>query len=170
MPIYQSTLKPNADAVTVVAVLTDIFNRTGIQLIPDDIWVRICDGTEDTQEPATYPAFELGSVVWGHRTINGAKAARMIASKATALEDPAEMFEPVIDNVRKVLQDWANLQGHARCHWHPEVLQKLCNIVGVKPTVPIVRPPRAEFEEGCRRFTAEEYAEVEDDGCTPRHA
>jgi hypothetical protein len=61
------------------------------------------------------------------------------------------------DAAKTILQDWANKQGHERCHWHPEILQKLADLFGVEPTVEPELPPRAEFEEGCKRYQDEEY-------------
>jgi hypothetical protein len=58
---------------------------------------------------------------------------------------------------KAILQEWANKQGHERCHWHPEILQKLADLFGVEPTVEPMLPPEAEFEEMCGKYRQEQY-------------
>jgi hypothetical protein len=58
---------------------------------------------------------------------------------------------------KAVLQEWADKQGHERCHWHPDILQRLANLFEIKPTVEPKLPPREEFESGCRRYQEEQY-------------
>lgn len=73
-------------------------------------------------------------------------------------------FEPLgmldlrlYERAKNILQRWADGQGHSRCHWHPEVLQELCRLFDITPSVPIIRPPVAEFRAGCELFTIQEY-------------
>jgi hypothetical protein len=58
--------------------------------------------------------------------------------------------------VRAELQQWADLEGHDRCHWHPEILTKLCRVLGIA-VLPKAMPSRKEFEEGCRLYADGEY-------------
>lgn len=62
-----------------------------------------------------------------------------------------------------ILESWLNKQGHDRCFWHPEVLQMLANVYGLKQTVPSELPPIEEFRLGCALFTNEEYRLMESD-------
>ena len=68
-------------------------------------------------------------------------------------------FQEKQDKAIAILQEWANKQGHERCHWHPEVLQELADVFGIKPTVEPKLPPRAEFEIGCKQYQDEQYGE-----------
>ena len=58
--------------------------------------------------------------------------------------------------VRSALEEWAALQGHDLCHWHPRVLETIAAALGIERASAVL-PPRAEFEEGCRRYQDELY-------------
>ena len=69
------------------------------------------------------------------------------------------LLQSVHDQAKVILQEWANNQGHDRCHWHPEILQELASLFDVHPTVEPRLPARAEFREFCRRYENEQYGE-----------
>lgn len=69
------------------------------------------------------------------------------------------VFQAKFDQAKAILQEWADKQGHERCHWHPEILQRLANLFEIEPSVVPALPPRIEFEEGCKRYQDEEYGE-----------
>lgn len=71
----------------------------------------------------------------------------------------AETAEGQLAQVRGSIERFMNAQGHDRCWWYPEILGGLAKLLGIKQTVPSELPPRCEFEEGCRRFTREQYEE-----------
>jgi hypothetical protein len=58
---------------------------------------------------------------------------------------------------RAVLIEWINKQGQDRCWYYPDLFRRLCEVLGVRAQVEPCLPPRAEFEEGCRRYADEEY-------------
>ena len=59
---------------------------------------------------------------------------------------------------RRIVQEWLDKQGHERCWYYPELFKQLASYLGVTPTTEPDLPPLLEFEEGCRRFQAEQYA------------
>ena len=65
------------------------------------------------------------------------------------------------DDVRSELIVWAALSGQDRCWHHPEILERLCAIMGIA-VEPTRLPPRCEFEAGCRKYTSELYGNSEE--------
>lgn len=63
----------------------------------------------------------------------------------------------ICDQVKAITQEWADKQGHERCHYYPELFRRLAEILGIKSQVEACLPPRSEFEKGCRRYQDEEY-------------
>lgn len=61
------------------------------------------------------------------------------------------------DEVKKIVQEWTDKQGHERCWYYPDLFNRLAGVLGVTPTVAPCLPPRAEFEEGCRKYQEEEF-------------
>jgi hypothetical protein len=59
---------------------------------------------------------------------------------------------------RWILQGWLDKQGHDRCWYYPDVFNQLAGCLGATPAVGPNLPPRAEFEAGCGRYQAEQYA------------
>lgn len=62
-----------------------------------------------------------------------------------------------LDDVKAIVQEWLDKQGHDRCWWYPELFERLAEVLELKATVPARLPPRCEFEAGCRRFTDSQY-------------
>ena len=58
---------------------------------------------------------------------------------------------------QEVLREWIDQQGHDRCWYYPDVFLQLVKILDVKATKLPSLPPRAEFEEGCRKYQRNEY-------------
>ncbi len=58
---------------------------------------------------------------------------------------------------RKLLEEWAGKQGHDRCWYYPEIFRKIATILGANLDAVGELPPRAEFEEGCRKYQDEVY-------------
>ena len=67
------------------------------------------------------------------------------------------MNEEKYQQAQAILQEWANKQGHERCHWHPDILQRLADVFEIKPTVDPKLPPEEEFAEFCDRYRKEQY-------------
>ncbi len=66
----------------------------------------------------------------------------------------------MLEEVRAVLQDWASNTGHDKCWHHPEILKRLCQIVGVSVDNDPCLPPREEFQQGCKAYEASLYAGI----------
>jgi hypothetical protein len=64
---------------------------------------------------------------------------------------------PTCTETQALIQEWLDRQGHDRCWYYPEVFSKLAALFGLGAKKPPRLPPRAEFEEGCRRYQAEEF-------------
>lgn len=58
---------------------------------------------------------------------------------------------------KAILQEWVDQQGHERCWYYPDLFVRLAELLGVRATKKPNLPPRAEFEEGCRRYQEKEY-------------
>lgn len=63
--------------------------------------------------------------------------------------------------IKDVVQDWLDKQGHERCWYYPDLFKKIMDILEIKVPEPQL-PPRQEFEEGCRRFQNQEYGTRKD--------
>ena len=61
------------------------------------------------------------------------------------------------DEVKEVMQEWIDKQGHDRCWWHPELFSRLAKILEVEPSVELLLPPEEEFRQGCERYRLELY-------------
>lgn len=59
------------------------------------------------------------------------------------------------DEIKAIVQEWTDKQGHNRCWYYPELFRKLAKILSIKGEPKQV--PRAEFERGCSQFQDEEY-------------
>ncbi len=62
-----------------------------------------------------------------------------------------------LEEAKKALQEWVDKQGHERCWYYPEIFNRLCEILDVKPTTLPCLPVRHEFESGCIRYQREQY-------------
>lgn len=60
------------------------------------------------------------------------------------------------NEIRKIVQEWADKSGQDRCWWFPELFQRLADILKITPNA-VPFPPRNEFEEGCCRYQDEHY-------------
>jgi len=86
-----------------------------------------------------------------------------------------ELNEPqlrTLTDAKRIIQTWLDKQGHDRCWYYPDLFRELAMLFGLEKTVSKRLPPLAEFQEGCRRYQTEEYAQVErsQGGFTPRVA
>jgi hypothetical protein len=59
-----------------------------------------------------------------------------------------------VEHARRILTNWANLQGHENCWHHPEILTELCRIFEIPIPTDRGLPPRPEFREGCHQHEA----------------
>ncbi len=66
-------------------------------------------------------------------------------------------FERTYHEARELIQTWTDKQGHDRCWYYPELFERLKKLYDIRPRIDPALPPRAEFEEGCRRYQTEEY-------------
>jgi hypothetical protein len=57
----------------------------------------------------------------------------------------------------QIVSDWTSKQGHDRCWYYPELFNELAALLGIEARDPGL-PSRQEFELGCRRYRAEQYA------------
>jgi hypothetical protein len=57
-----------------------------------------------------------------------------------------------LEVVREILTEWAKLDGHDRCWFHPELLSRLCQVVGVPVIEKPIRMTRQEFQCGCLAY------------------
>lgn len=78
-----------------------------------------------------------------------------IQDPARAGRDRAEA--PTLGQIRALVQQWLDKQGHEQCWYYPEIFRLICQVLGVRPSRDPGLPPRPEFEEGCRRYQDEQY-------------
>lgn len=69
--------------------------------------------------------------------------------------------EEKLADVRAILQEWTDKQGHERCWFYPDIFRRLCTTLNVVPSTPPRLPSRSEFELGCKRYQEEEFEAVE---------
>lgn len=60
--------------------------------------------------------------------------------------------------VKEVIQEWVDKQGHDRCWYYPELFMKLAELCEITPTTLPSLPPREEFERGCKRYQEKEFS------------
>jgi hypothetical protein len=61
-------------------------------------------------------------------------------------------------DARRIVQGWLDKQGHERCWYYPDLFNQLAVCLELVPATEPDLPPLLEFEEGCRRYQAEQYA------------
>ena len=64
-----------------------------------------------------------------------------------------------LKNIKKLVQEWANKQGHESCWYYPEIFRAIAEELEIKIDPPSL-PPRTEFRKGCERYEGEIYADV----------
>ena len=74
-----------------------------------------------------------------------------------------ETAERKLDEVKKVIQEWVDKQGHDRCWYYPDLFRKLAEILEIIPSREPSLPPLEEFKNGCERYQEEEYNLTIDD-------
>ncbi len=62
-----------------------------------------------------------------------------------------------LEQVKQILQQSIEKQGHERCWYHPDLFQKLIDLLEIKTAKNPCLPPRKEFEQGCKRYQEEQY-------------
>jgi len=62
-----------------------------------------------------------------------------------------------LDEVKKIIQEWIDKQGHDRCWYYPELFKKLIDLLGIKLSGDPKLPPLDEFKFGCEKYQQEEY-------------
>ena len=69
-----------------------------------------------------------------------------------------EQLKKVVNDAKEVIQVWANKKGQERCHWHPEILRTLAEVLSVDVSDDLSDlPPESYFERGCVRFRTDLY-------------
>jgi hypothetical protein len=63
------------------------------------------------------------------------------------------------EQIAAAIEEWSLKQAHDRCWYYPDVFNRIANVLNLSTLAQPNLPPRAEFEEGCRRYQAEEYTE-----------
>ena len=66
-------------------------------------------------------------------------------------------LEEKLDKAKRVIQDWADKQGHDRCWYYPELFRELVEIFEIKLSKNPSLPPLDEFKKGCEKYQKEEY-------------
>ena len=62
-----------------------------------------------------------------------------------------------LKEVKKIIQEWIDKQGHERCWYYPELFNKLVEIFEVNMVGKPELPPLDKFKKGCERYQKEEY-------------
>ena len=62
-----------------------------------------------------------------------------------------------VDEVKNLIQQWTDKQGHDRCWYYPELFSQLEKLFGIVPTVAACLPPKEEFKKGCEIFCNQQY-------------
>ena len=62
-----------------------------------------------------------------------------------------------LEEVKRILQEAIEKQGHERCWYHPDLFQRLIDLLEIKTTKDLCLPPRKEFEQGCKKYQEEQY-------------
>lgn len=65
--------------------------------------------------------------------------------------------ETQLHQVKTILSDWAHNKGHDKCWHHPEILKRLCHIIGISTDIDPELPPREEFQQGCKSYEEQLY-------------
>ena len=65
--------------------------------------------------------------------------------------------ESKLQRVKALVQEWLDQQGHERCWYYPELFNRIAHELGLTSTKAPSLPPQAEFENGCRQYTDEQY-------------
>ena len=66
-------------------------------------------------------------------------------------------LEEKLDKAKRVIQDWADKQGHDRCWYYPELFRELVEIFEIKLSKNPSLPPLDEFKKVCEKYQKEEY-------------
>lgn len=62
-----------------------------------------------------------------------------------------------LTDAKRILQTWLDKQGHDRCWYYPDLFRELVKLFELESVKPAGLPSLAEFQEGCKRYQAEEY-------------
>lgn len=65
-----------------------------------------------------------------------------------------------LENVKEIVQEFVNKQGHNRCWYYPDLFNKLANELGIETKAPEL-PTRHEFELGCLKYQNEQFGNNE---------
>ena len=66
-------------------------------------------------------------------------------------------FEKKYNNAKQIVQEWADMQGHDRCWWHPDLFKRLAKVFDIEPSRDPELPPLKEFKKGCEQYQQEQY-------------
>ena len=66
-------------------------------------------------------------------------------------------LEKKYNEAKQVVQEWADMQGHDRCWWHPDLFKRLMKIFEINPSRDPALPPLEEFKRGCEQYQKEQY-------------
>lgn len=62
-----------------------------------------------------------------------------------------------LEQIKLIIQEWVDQQGHNRCWYYPDLFNKLVEILEIKLTKQPSLPPLDEFKDGCRKYQKEEF-------------
>jgi hypothetical protein len=92
-----------------------------------------------------------GAAYWQSRYDDAAR--RLLAAEAER-----DATREGMERLRTVVQVWLDNQVHDRCWYYPDLFNVIASNIGIEANAPAHLPPRAEFEDGCRRYQCEQYA------------
>jgi hypothetical protein len=64
-----------------------------------------------------------------------------------------------IKEVKRLVTEWANKQGHNKCWYFPTLFNELCRVLEI--TITPIKISRSEFEVGCSQYQDELFGKKE---------
>ena len=56
-----------------------------------------------------------------------------------------------LEEIKLIVQEWVDKQGHDRCWYYPALFRKLVEILEINSNKESSLPPLEEFKKGCER-------------------
>jgi hypothetical protein len=64
-----------------------------------------------------------------------------------------------IASVKDEIQSWLDKQGQDKCHYYPEIFQKIAELLQIKNNLVNALPPEEEFQSGCDKYRKDLYCQ-----------
>ncbi len=68
-----------------------------------------------------------------------------------------KFLEDTYDQTLDIVEEFLNKEGQNKCHYYPDLFNKLAELYSLKTHNLDTLPPRKEFEEGCKKHQDELY-------------